>query len=254
MKLNLLLLSAAALFNAATAVETVPLGAAGNYAILAQSGISTVPTSAITGDIAVSPSNAATITGFGLIADAAGQFSTASQVTGIVHAADYISPTPATLTDAVGDMGAAYENAAGRDIDVDKVDLGAGILDDLTFGPGVYTYSTDIGIHGAKQLTFTGSSTDIFIIRVKGNVNLAVNTKVVLAGGAKAENIFWQVTEQVTVGAGAHMEGIILSKTAVTFITGSSLNGRILTQMACVLQMATITQPPATRRLRGVGA
>jgi hypothetical protein len=37
------------------------------------------------------------------------------------------------------------------------------------------------------------------------------------------------------------MEGIILGKTAVTFITGSSLNGRILAQTACTLQKATIT-------------
>jgi hypothetical protein len=32
-----------------------------------------------------------------------------------------------------------------------------------------------------------------------------------------------------------------LVKTAVTFVTGSSLNGRVLAQTACVLQSATIT-------------
>jgi len=48
------------------------------------------------------------------------------------------------------------------------------------------------------------------------------------------------------VGAGAHMEGILLVKTDVTFITGSSLNGRVLAQTACVLQSATIVQPDST--------
>jgi hypothetical protein len=39
------------------------------------------------------------------------------------------------------------------------------------------------------------------------------------------------------------MQGIILAKTKVDFITGSSLKGRILTQTACNLQMATTTEP-----------
>jgi hypothetical protein len=46
------------------------------------------------------------------------------------------------------------------------------------------------------------------------------------------------------VGAGAHLEGILLVKTAVTFITGSTLNGRILAQTLVALQMATITEKP----------
>ena len=54
MKVNLLLLSAAALVNAATAIDPVGLGTACNYVILAKSGISTVPQSKITGDIGVS--------------------------------------------------------------------------------------------------------------------------------------------------------------------------------------------------------
>ena len=62
-----------------------------------------------------------------------------------------------------------------------------------------------------------------------------------MAGGAQANNIFWQVAGKVNVGTGAHMEGIFLVQTAVTFKAGSSLNGRILAQTACVLEKATIT-------------
>ena len=61
--------------------------------------------------------------------------------------------------------------------------------------------------------------------------------------GAKAENIIWAVAGEVTVGAGAHMEGILLAKTAIKFMTGSSLNGRIFAQTAATLQKAVITQP-----------
>jgi hypothetical protein len=67
-----------------------------------------------------------------------------------------------------------------------------------------------------------------------------------LEEGAKAKNIFWQVAGYVTVNAGAHMEGILLVKTKVDFITGSSLNGRVLSQTACTLQMASITEPASS--------
>jgi hypothetical protein len=39
---------------------------------------------------------------------------------------------------------------------------------------------------------------------------------------------------------GAHMEGIMLIFTDVLFVTGSSLNGRVLSQTAVNLQMARI--------------
>jgi hypothetical protein len=38
------------------------------------------------------------------------------------------------------------------------------------------------------------------------------------------------------------LKGVLLVKTAVNFLTGSSLDGRILTQTACTLQMATIVE------------
>jgi hypothetical protein len=66
---------------------------------------------------------------------------------------------------------------------------------------------------------------------------------VILAGGALASNIVWQVAGSVTVSAGAHIEGIILTKTLAAFLAGSSLNGRVLAQTAVTLISTTITQP-----------
>jgi hypothetical protein len=59
MKLNLFLISATAMVNAAIGTDPVQLETAADYAILAKTGISTVPNSVITGDIAVSPIAAA---------------------------------------------------------------------------------------------------------------------------------------------------------------------------------------------------
>jgi len=221
-----------------TAIETIVLGEAENYAILSKTGISTVPDSVITGDIAVSPITGAAMTGFSMTMDSDGTKGTSAQVTGAAFASNYLGDTKALLTSAVGDMLTAYADAAGRENGI--IDLGAGILgggDPLT--TGVYTFNSDVVV--GSELTFNGLKTDIFIIQVAGNLDINVN--IILSGGALAKNIFWQVAGAVTVPAGVHAEGIILCKTGVTFQTKSSLNGRILAQTAAVLQKATISQP-----------
>jgi hypothetical protein len=37
-------------------------------------------------------------------------------------------------------------------------------------------------------------------------------------GGAQAKKIFWVVAGEVTMGAGANMEGVLLIKTAATYL------------------------------------
>jgi hypothetical protein len=246
--LNLLLLSAVALVNAdagADPVDPVDLGTAGNYAILTKTGISTVPASAITGNIAVSPIAAEAITGFSLAHDPEEAFSTATQFTGKAYAADYVSPTPTVLTTAVSNMETAYTDAAGRtNANIARINVGAGEIGGKTLTAGIYTFQSDISI--ATAVTLKGGADDVFIIQATGNLVQAANKRMILEGGVQAKNIFWQIAGHVDVGAGAHLEGILLVKTGVTFLTGSSLNGRVLAQTACVLQVATIVEPPAS--------
>ncbi|CAE8729150.1 unnamed protein product [Polarella glacialis] len=221
--------------------EAVNLGTAGNYAILSKAGISTEPTSAITGDIGVSPISATAITGFSLTADSTNVFATSIQVVGEVKAADYAAPTPSVLTAAIGDMETAYTDAAGRVALPENTNLNDGDLGGQTLGPGLYTFSVPVTM--PTDLTLEGSDTDKWIFQMSGNLDLAANTKVTLIGGALASNIVWQVGGYVEVGTGAHMEGILLVKTAAKFLTGSSLNGRILAQTAVTLQSSTVTEP-----------
>jgi hypothetical protein len=219
---------------------TVNLGNAGHYAILAKTGISTVPSSNIYGDIAVSPVDATAMTGFDLTLDSSEQFSESAQLFGHAFSASYDEPTPTFLTTAVGDMETAYTDAAGRlNPDDDRINVGGGILAGVTLTPGVYTFRTDVHLTG--DVTFNGAG--VYIIQITGNLVQDANYRVITSGGAKPENIFWQVAGVVEVGAGATMQGIILAKSKVDFITGSSLKGRVLTQTACNLQQATITEP-----------
>jgi hypothetical protein len=221
--------------------DEVALGSAAYFAILAKSGISTVPASVITGHIGVSPIAATAMTGFSFTAIPSGIHSTSTQVTGNAYAASSLGDTPKHLTTAVSNMQTAYADAAGRN-NPDALNHFGGALATLTLPPGLYKFTSDVTI-ASESLTFQGSATDTWIIQTSGSLILGKGIEVILEDGALAKNIVWQVAENVEVGAGAHMEGILLVKNAVAFRTGSSLNGRILAQTAVSLDQATITQP-----------
>jgi hypothetical protein len=228
--------------DATAARSPVPLGAAGNYAILAKSGISSVPTSTVTGDIGVSPIDATAITGFSLIHAAASPFATSAQVTGKAYAPDYSAPTPVNLTAAIGDMETAYTDAAGR-TSPDFTELGAGEIGGLTLAPGLYKWGTDVLI--STDVTLSGSPSDVWIFQIAGKLTLANGKRIILSGGALPGNIFWQSFGVVNIGTTAHFEGTILSRTSTTLGNGASGNGRLLAQTAVTLNANTITAPPA---------
>jgi len=217
----------------------VELGTAGDFVILAKSGISTVPPSSITGHIGVSPIDATAITGFSLALDATNAFSTSAQVTGSVYAADYAPPTPARMTAAIGDMELAFAAAAARAPDV--TELGAGDIGGMILAAGVYKWGTGLLI--PTDLTLTGSATEVWIFQIGQDLTVTGTTMIRLAGGALAKNVFWQVAGAVNVGTTAHLEGIVLAQTAITFQTGASINGRLFAQTAVVLDGSTIVEP-----------
>jgi hypothetical protein len=217
----------------------VNLGAAGAYAILAKTGVSTVPTSAVTGDIGVSPAAASYITGFSLTSDSTNTFSTSPQVTGKVFAADYASPTPSNLTTAVGDMQLAFTDAAGRAPTV--TELGAGDIGGMTITRGVYKWGT--GLLVPTDVTLNGAATDVWIFQVAQDLTVNNGTKIILAGGALAKNVVWQVAGAVSLGTTSHFQGIVLSQTSITLQTGASINGRLLAQAAVSIDSSTVVAP-----------
>ena len=210
----------------------VVLGAASNYAILAKSAISTVPTSAITGNLGLSPAAASFITGFALNLPAGAAFSTSTQVTGNIYASDYAVPTPADLTTAIANMQTAYVDAAGR-VTPDHTELASGNIGGLTLPAGLYKWSNTVTI--PSNVTLNGGANDVWIFQIAGGVTQANATRVILTGGAQAQNVFWQVAGIVSIGTTAHMEGEVMSLTAITLKTGASANGRLLAQTAVTL-------------------
>lgn len=223
----------------AAGATAVNLGAAGNFAILSKTGISTTGVTLITGDIGVSPISATAITGFALTLPAGSAFSTSALVTGKVYSPSYADPTSANLTTAVLDMQTAYTNAAGQAPNV--TELGAGNIGGLTLAPGVYKWGTGVTI--PTDVTLSGSANDIWIFQIAQNLNISSAAKVILAGGAQANNIFWIVAGQTTIGTTAVFNGNILDQTAVVLNTGATLNGRALAQTAVTLDSNAVTMP-----------
>jgi hypothetical protein len=220
----------------------VNLRTAGNFAILAKSGIDTVSPSVITGNIGVSPVAATYITGFSLTADSSNIFSTSTQVTGKVYAANYAVPSPANMTTAISDMETAYTDAAGRALP-DFTELYSGDISGRTLAPGLYKWGTNVLIN--TDVTLDGGADDVWIFQVAQGITQASGSRIILAGGAQAKNIFWQSFGQVTIGTNAHLEGIVLSQTAIALNTGATINGRLLAQTAVTLKLSTVTQPGA---------
>jgi len=221
----------------ATGPAAVNLATAGNFAILAESGVSTVPPSSITGNIGVSPVSSTGLTGFSLTLDPSGTFSTSTQVTGKLFAASYTSPTPSQLITAISDMQAAYTNAMGR-TNPNFLNLDSGIIGGLVLLPGLYRWTS--AVTAATSFTISGGSTDTWIFQITGALSLAAGVQTILSGGALASNIVWVVAESVTLGANSHLEGVVLGKITITLDTGSSINGRLLSQTNVALQSATV--------------
>lgn len=216
----------------------VALGKSGGFAILAKTGISTTGTTTVTGNLGVSPAAASFITGFSLI-NPPTSYSTSALVTGQVFAADYTSPTPANLTTAVLDMMTAYSDAAGRA--ADYTELGAGKIGGRTLAPAVYKWGT--GVLVTSDVTLSGGPNDVWIFQIAGNLNLGPGAHVLLAGGALAKNIFWQVAGASIHETTTHSEGVELSQTAITLKTGATANGLLLAQTAVALDANTIVAP-----------
>jgi hypothetical protein len=222
-------------------LERIDLGTAADFAILCKSGVTTTPGSVVGGNIGASPITVNSITGFGMILDPSGEFKTSSgssSVLGRIYGADLAAPTPAYLGAALADLWSAHLDAASR-VFPSYIELGAGILDNLTLEPGLYKWASSLSL--TTNVIFDGCPTDIWILQIAGGVIVGASGKVLLEGGALPENIFWDIAGDVTVAAAGHLEGIFIA-TSITFAAGSSLTGAALVQTAVTLDSTTIVK------------
>ena len=192
---------------------SVALGGAGAFAVLAGSTVTSTGATALTGDQGVSPGTA--VTGF-----------PPGTLTGTLHAGD------ATSAVAMGDLTTAYNDAAGRT--VAPVTL-AGNLGGLTLPPGLYKSTSSLSISsGDLTLDAQGDVNAVFIFQMATTLTTTSGRTVILAGGAKSTNVFWQVGTSATLGTTSVFKGTIMADQSITLTTGASLNGRALARIGAV--------------------
>jgi Ice-binding-like len=189
------------------------LGTAASFAVLGASAVTCANASAITGDVGVSPGTS--VTGF----------NPPCTLTGTIHAGD------AVAAQAHADLGAAYGSLAAA---VCQHNLTGQDLGGQTLAPGVYCFDTTVGVTGALTLDAGGDSAGIWIFQIGTAITTATSSSVVMAGGGKPGNVFWNVGSSATIGTSTAFQGNLLAYTSITLTSGSSVVGRALALNAAV--------------------
>jgi len=202
---------------------TVVLGSAAAFAVLAGSTVTNTGMTTVTGDLGVSPGSA--VTGF-----------PPGTVVGTIHAADPVAAW------AMANLTTAYNDAAGRTLCPVSV---AGNLGGLTLYPGLYKSTSGLEISsGDLTLDAQGNASAVFIFQMASTLYTAAGLHMILAGGAKASNVFWQVGSSATLGTNSTFIGTIMADQSISFTTGATLDGRALARIGAVtLDTNIVTKP-----------
>lgn len=198
--------------------STVALGAASTFSVLAATGVDNTDATTMTGDLGVSPADA--VSGFppGIVG-------------GMMHAGDSAAGLARDALDT------AYADAAGRAAHTSF----DGVLGGRTFHIGVHHTTAAMALTGTVTLDAEGDPDAIFIFQTDGALNTAANSQVVLANGAQASHVFWQVSGAAGTGASSTFAGTILASGAITLGAGCQLTGRALSLGTVTLAGNVIT-------------
>ena len=164
--------------------------------------------------------------------------------------------TFAIATQARADALAAYNALVAQP---GGPDPGAGNLGSLTLAPGVYTASSGSFMIQGGNLTLDaqGNANAVWVFQMAttltvGGPGAAFPQSIILANGALAKNVFWQVGSAATInaGGGGNMAGTIISQAGAAFSTAGNvailtLNGRALSLGASVTLVNTVINVPA---------
>jgi hypothetical protein len=225
----------------AGAAQTVPLGTATSFAVLAGTAVTDVPTSSITGDVGLSPAAGTNYAGL-----------TQAEVNGTIYSTNGTGPTgnvnnPALLTTAKNDLTTAYTAAAGQS-PTTTFSTTDNQLGGQTLVPGVYAFgaAATANLTAASPLILNGQgdTNAVFVFQASSSLVTAANSVVQLENGAQACNVFWQVGSSATLESSSTFVGTIMALTSATLLSGATVQGRVLARNGAVsLDANTITAP-----------
>jgi hypothetical protein len=239
-----------------------PFGAFGGSAGMTNTGILTV----LNGDIGTIATGSSSVTGFH---DTAGDVYTESPANiGTVNGKIYSCTNSTTGPTSTGPNAAACTAATQARLDAQTAYIAlvalppganpGGNLAGLTLTPGVYTApSGSLLIQGGNlTLDAQGNANAVWVFQMAGTLTVggpgaAAPQSVILAGGAQAKNVFWQVGTAATInaGGGGTMVGTIISQDGAAFSTLGNvaivtLQGRAISLGASVTVVNTVINVP----------
>ena len=210
----------------AVSPATVNLGSAANFAVLAGATVTNVASDGtiVNGDVGSGPGTA--ITGF-----------PPGIVNGSQHAGDSVAAA------AELDLTTAFNDAAGRV--TPAAVIVSGNIGGQTLTPGLYKSTSSLAISsGDLTLDAGGDANAVWIFQIGSTLTTTEGRQVILAGSAKARNIFWQVGSSATLGTTSVFHGTIMADQSITLETGSTLDGRALTRIGAVtLDVNSVSKP-----------
>jgi len=183
----------------------------GNFSVLAGTTVTNTGSTTVSGDVGVCPGTA--VTGF-----------PPGSTGGTIHIADGV----ASLAQA--DLTAGYIDAAGRAGGTSV----AGDLVGKTLTAGVYTSTSSLANSGDLTLDAQGNPNAVFIFQIASTLITGSGSHIILANGAVACNVFWQVGSSATLGTDSVFAGNIMALTSITITTGVNLDGRALARNGAV--------------------
>jgi hypothetical protein len=138
-------------------------------------------------------------------------------------------------------------------------DPGAGNLASKTLAPGTYTAAAgNFMIQGGNlTLDAQGNANAVWVFQMAttltvGGPGAAFPSSIILANGAQAKNVFWQVGSAATInaGGGGTMVGTIIAQAGAAISTPgnvaiTTVNGRVLSLGASVTMVNTVINVPA---------
>jgi hypothetical protein len=139
---------------------------------------------------------------------------------GVVTGVSRIGPIAAGAAHA--DLVAAYNEVAARPAGAAL----AGALADTTISPGLHTVAGAVSNTTTVTLDGGGNPNAVFVFQINGAMAMAAGSRVILANGAQASRVFWQVNGAGSVGASAEFAGTLMASAAVAVGNGTIFNGR----------------------------
>lgn len=208
---------------AAPAAPLVDLGVAADFGVLAYAAVTSTGPTSITGNVGT------TTTGdTGLLP---------AQVSGQIFATTPTVPVAAHAAVAAAQL---FLDALTASL-LPGVELGG-----RTITPGVYQGGT-IELTGTVTLDAGGDPNALFVFKAASTLVTASASRVVLANGAKATNVFWQVGSSATFGTTTQLAGTVIANISITATTGVVVVGRLIARNGAVtLDSNTITVPASS--------